>query len=357
MKKNSYIKGIFLSKYFFPISMKIAFLKLKLFTKIIIPLVITAGILSCQHQPENLAVFPQVCFQSQILPIFQNSCAISGCHNGGNESGYDFSTYDGILSSVVPGDPLKSPSYKAITALWGELAMPPQQPISEENRTLIRLWIEQGATNVDCSTQGNSGNLDSGYYNARSCFQRDVLPIIQTNCDIPGCHDGTSREDDAQLLTDYSTIRKAVVPGSPNTSRLYRAVTSGGENHMPPSPQSPLTPAQIDTIYQWIQYGALNENCGSICDSSQAITYSGSIWPVIETYCYGCHSGANAQKGLHLENYSEISSVASSGKLMGVLTGQAGYVLMPPAGALSSCEISTINKWVNAGSPNNRVIQ
>ncbi len=283
---------------------------------------------------------------------------MSGCHNGGNESGFDFTTYNGILSSVVPGQPLKSLSYKAITALWGEMAMPPDQPLSEQNRILIRMWIEQGAGDFDCSGQGNpSIPPDSNYYNSRACFQRDVLPLIQANCTLSGCHDGTSREDDARPLTSYNNIRTIVVPGSPNSSRLYRVITSGGENFMPPPPQSPLNTAQIDTIYQWIRYGALNENCGSICDTSSIVTFSGSVWPVIQTYCYGCHSGANAQKGLHLENYSDVAAAVSNGKLMAALTGQAGYAIMPPAGSLSSCEIDIIKKWVNAGSPNNRTIQ
>ena len=152
---------------------------------------------SCRHEPDNLDLLPAVCFESKILPIFQTSCNIAGCHNGAGESGYDFRSYEGILSSVVPGNPAKSTAYRAITTYLGESAMPPSQPLSEENRTLIRIWIAQGAQNTSCpdSIGISSGYNDPTYNSARICFQNDILPVIQANCGIPGCHDGTSKHE------------------------------------------------------------------------------------------------------------------------------------------------------------------
>ena len=118
------------------------------------------GIISCQHQAENLNTFPGICFQSKILPIFLSNCAMGGCHSGDNESGYDFTSYKGIREGIVPGKPLKSPVYNSIIAYWGESAMPPSQPLSEENRVLIRLWIEQGGQNV-ATCSDTPGPVDS----------------------------------------------------------------------------------------------------------------------------------------------------------------------------------------------------
>ena len=47
--------------------------------------------------------------------------------------------------TVIPYNPDESPLYKAITTVRGESKMPPDQPISQESRTKIRIWIEQGA--------------------------------------------------------------------------------------------------------------------------------------------------------------------------------------------------------------------
>ncbi len=340
---------------FFILLMRSSQILIKTFILVAVFAGVSFTFLSCRHQAENLYSYPQVCFQTQIMPIFQNSCAMSGCHNGSSETGFDFTSYDGIFASVVPGNPLKSPSYQAITTIWGESAMPPKQPLSEENRTLIRLWIEQGAMNTTCSaTSGTGGTVPpaaDSTYNARACFQRDIFPIIEANCAMSGCHDGKSGGE-ARGLTSYSQIMQIVSPSNPASSRLYRVITRTGEDQMPPSPNKPLSIAQVDSIYSWISYGALNENCGSLCDTAAAVTFSGTVWPVIQTYCYGCHSGTNAQKGQHLENYQDVYTAASNGKLMGVLTAN-GYALMPPAGALSSCEINQIQKWIANGSPNN----
>jgi hypothetical protein len=357
MKKNSYLRSYFLRMKFLRRNMK---LSLRFNHLIILGLIAIASItwmVSCQHATENLSTYPKVCFDTKILFIFQNSCAMSGCHTtGSSEVRYDFSYYEGIMDAVVPFSPSKSPAYQAITAIWGESAMPPSQPISEENRTLIRLWIEQGAEkDPSCSTTTGGGGVDSAYYNARACFQRDIYPIILTNCNMSPCHDGKSSYDGEILfgLNDYTSIRGLTVPKYPNSSSLYHVITGGGDNAMPPAPYNPLKIAEIDSIYNWILYGALNENCGNKCDTAVAATYSGIVSPIINKYCYGCHHGANAAKGFHLETYDDVKAAALNGKLVGSLKGQSPYKLMPQGSSLSSCSIYLIEKWIREGALQN----
>ena len=57
--------------------------------------------------------------------------------------------------------------------------------------------------------------------------------------------------------------------------------------------------------------------------------------------------------GIQLTDYSSILAVAKNGKLLNVLTQSNNYPLMPISGALSNCDLIKIEKWVNAGSPNN----
>ena len=112
---------------------------------------------SCTHETPNLDQFDQVCFQEKILPIFQTGCAISGCHNGSNnEAGYDFSSYEGIMQAISPGSPDKSKAYKGDhQEMENARSHASQQaPIPESERTLIRLWIAQGALNTTCTSSG-----------------------------------------------------------------------------------------------------------------------------------------------------------------------------------------------------------
>jgi hypothetical protein len=104
---------------------------------------------SCSHEAD-LSGFPEICFEGEVLPIFLNSCATTECHDGQGESDLILSSYQDIMNGIVPGDPGASDIYQAITSSSGFDLMPPDQPLTQDNRTLIRLWIEQGARNTVC---------------------------------------------------------------------------------------------------------------------------------------------------------------------------------------------------------------
>lgn len=109
---------------------------------------------SCRHEGIPADQLDPVCFNQQVLPIFQNSCAISGCHNAqGGESGYVFNDYTNIMKAISPGNATKSKAYKAMTS--SIQLMPPHNPLPMDKRILIRVWIDQGAKETDCSTQAN----------------------------------------------------------------------------------------------------------------------------------------------------------------------------------------------------------
>src|SRR5450759_1462572 len=78
--------------------------------------------------------------------------------------------YADIIREITPGNPDASRIYQTIIAKWGN-RMPPKQPLSLENRTKIRVWIEQGATLTTCAdTTGTGGNGGGGNtYVARAC--------------------------------------------------------------------------------------------------------------------------------------------------------------------------------------------
>jgi hypothetical protein len=110
---------------------------------------------SCKNEGIPADQFEPICFTEQVLPIFQNSCATSGCHDSRGEGGYAFTSYSGIMQAIKPGNADKSKAYQAITSTFG--LMPPANPLSTEKRTIIRLWIEQGALETTCTTTKSAG--------------------------------------------------------------------------------------------------------------------------------------------------------------------------------------------------------
>jgi uncharacterized membrane protein len=97
---------------------------------------------SCKHDGIPAEQMTQISF-TEVQPIYNSYCG--RCHSGGNgdQGRLDLTTYTGILSSVTPGNSSKSKSYQAMTSTFQ--IMPPDIAMPKNERTLIRLWIDQGA--------------------------------------------------------------------------------------------------------------------------------------------------------------------------------------------------------------------
>jgi hypothetical protein len=106
---------------------------------------------SCKHDLGIPAGTPEVCFDSLVMPIFQNNCTMAGCHDGiSGESHWTLTTYEDIMRGITPFNPDQSHYYIHLIGK-AESLMPPGRPLSLDNRTIIRLWILQGALHTTCS--------------------------------------------------------------------------------------------------------------------------------------------------------------------------------------------------------------
>lgn len=185
------------------------------------------------------------------------------------------------------------------------------------------------------------------------CFQENILPILQSNCALSGCHDAITGEEDL-VLTNYSNLMSSgiVNSGDPAKSKLYQVITTSpsSEQFMPPSPHLPLTLDQIALIYWWISDGALDNPCPSACDSN-IFTFSGAVLPTVQSQCMGCHSGGSPSASLVLDNYTNILDAVNNKNLYSRITTSTNP--MPPTGLMSDCKIKQIKKWIDAGKLNN----
>jgi mono/diheme cytochrome c family protein len=86
----------------------------------------------------------------------------------------------------------------------------------------------------------------------------------------------------------------------------------------------------------------LPENC-----DLTGVTYPGTVVPILESNCVGCHNSQINNGGINLTDYSTLSNLASSGKLAGVINQAPGYTSMPPNTKIDSCDILKIEKWIN----------
>ncbi len=187
------------------------------------------------------------------------------------------------------------------------------------------------------------------------CFNNQVLPLFQTYCASSGCHTaGAILGDDGNfVLTDYFNIMQGISPNNPGNSKYYTVI--GGK--MPPANSPQLSATQVATIAKWINQGALNTVCSAsaTCDTTK-YTYTNGISQIFSTYCNGCHGTAPGSANVVLSDYASakttLTAVTATTFLNAINFKSATPAMnMPPAGQLSSCQVTQITKWVNSGFP------
>lgn len=195
----------------------------------------------------------------------------------------------------------------------------------------------------------NNCNPDSVY------FENDILPLLTSNCGVPGCHDAATQTEGINV-TSYAALMASdiVRAGNPGNSDLIEVIneTNPGKR-MPQPPRPALTPEQIQKLTKWVQQGAKNNKCNSGCDTTK-FTFSAGVKPIIDLRCKGCHGPTAPSAGISLDTYSGVKAQVDNGKLLPVITHAPGAKQMPQGTAkMPDCEITIIQKWVNAGAANN----
>lgn len=189
-------------------------------------------------------------------------------------------------------------------------------------------------------------------------FEQQILPILQSNCAMSGCHDAASAQDGV-VLTDYASVMNTadVRPFNLGGSDLYEVITeTDPDKMMPPPPSARLSSAQVALIATWINQGAQNLSCDASaggCDTLN-MSFSNDIVPILNNKCVGCHNGPSGSGGVDLSTYNGVLGVVQSGQLFGSINWDNAYSNMPKGGSqLPSCEINQIKAWIDAGALNN----
>lgn len=193
-------------------------------------------------------------------------------------------------------------------------------------------------------------------------FEQDILPLFISNCTMSGCHNSTTHAEGIDL-SSYAAVMSSNVltPGQAWNSDLVEAITETDPNKiMPPPPMPALPSIQINLIKKWINQGALNLKCDNGCDTTN-VTFNGTIKPLIQNSCTGCHNAASPGGGYNLTNYADdvsgnlgVQSSALNGALSGSVNHTGVWSNMPKGGSkLPQCQLDQIRIWVDAGAPNN----
>ena len=98
--------------------------------------------------------------------------------------------------------------------------------------------------------------------NSVEFYSQRVLPILQKNC--YNCHGGVNHRGGLSITTRAGLLRgghdgAAIVPGDASNSLFVKLIRHEGpaDDPMPMPPKSKISDADIATITQWIQAGAI----------------------------------------------------------------------------------------------------
>jgi hypothetical protein len=167
---------------------------------------------------DTTKVIDDLCFERDVLPIFQSSCALSGCHDAATASHeVVMDSWESVMMGskdiVTPFDPRDSELYE-------------------------KLVEEEGALNEDCGI-------------VSECDIKDVLwpsvqIILQDNC--LGCHANDIAIGDIRL-EDPADVQEQITNGTliPSIRR------ESGVNAMPPF--SILDSCSVEVITAWRDQG------------------------------------------------------------------------------------------------------
>jgi hypothetical protein len=90
--------------------------------------------------------------------------------------------------------------------------------------------------------------------------------------------------------------------------------------------------------------------------TTDSMSYSKDIVPILENNCYGCHGNGNTggSGGINLDGYANLNVMVKNGHLIGCVTHAPTFTPMPyNLPKLPDCEISKIVAWVDQGALDN----
>ncbi len=212
---------------------------------------------NCKHEPNTIEliadstsgstgnttsgnVIDSICYDDQIAPILNSSCAKSGCHNDTTHAmGINLSSYDKVISTVSPKLLIQAINDGiAGTPIVG-MPQPPYPALSTAQRDLIQTWINQGMKNgIDCIGPCDTINVT---------YSSTVLPILQNAC--LNCHSGVY----TPFLASYDSVAFYA-----NNSKLDCVIKWQSGCSPMPKGGSQLSACKIKQIEIWIKAGAPN---------------------------------------------------------------------------------------------------
>ncbi|HAB16752.1 MAG TPA: hypothetical protein DCE44_09915, partial [Verrucomicrobiales bacterium] len=247
-------------------------------------------------------------FKKQVRSVLEVYCL--KCHGDEKpKGGLSLTTRSNAIkggddgTSLVPGDPQKSPLY-TLTVLPADHddVMPPKgDKLSQAQQDTLKQWITEGAPWPDGIKLQQRDKVD---------FVKQVKPIFEVSC--VACHKEGHAKGDLRLdAKDAFFASKAIVPGDALVSKVYTStiLPADHDDLMPPAKKGgPLPVAKTDLIRDWIDQGAVWPDGLKLEQKEADSSSTDRDWPAVIAALHALLvKNANAEALKH-QNYRESIS-------------------------------------------------
>jgi uncharacterized membrane protein len=265
------------------------------FAHVVVPLGVSPDEALAKIQGSKPKPGEPIDFDRHVLPILEERC--NSCHHApfdrsgrmvNPKASLRFDSFAQVMKGnldgpvIVANESDKSRLYSVLNLPEDDdLFMPPKGgPMDQEQKDVIKRWIEEGANPSKNSVSATKGGIPAP--DEPVSFHNHILPLLENRC--LNCHgepyvkNGRTIKPTAGLQLDtYEMVMKGnldgtiVTPGDPTVSTLFQVVILPDDDPelMPPK-GDPLTEDERTMIKRWILEGASEQPAAEAADPNAA---------------------------------------------------------------------------------------
>lgn len=282
----------------------------------------------------------KISYQAIRQGVFLPNCV--ACH--GNSGGVNLESYSAIKANLS----------KVEKAVLIDKTMPKGRPLGALELKLLDLWIKAGAPeNSDTPTPNLPLEPNEPIDPSFTSIKKRIFDSKCLSCHTEG---GGASGVPLRTIQDLLTSpRELVLPGNPDESGLWIAVSRQDNKKMPPPTSgSPLSSEELAIIKKWIEIGAPETKGGLPSGATPGdgadvpIDVSKLHYPLVREKvfvprCVSCHGNSG---GVRLDSYPSIKD--NLGRIAIVTLVEKS---MPKNGSLTKAESRLLSAWIKVGAP------
>ena len=313
------------------------------FAHVVVPLGVSPDEALAKIQGSKPKPGEPIDFDRHVLPILEERC--NSCHHApfdrsgrlvNPKASLRFDTFAQVMKGnldgpvIVANDLEKSRLYTVLNLPEDDdLFMPPKGgPMDQEQKDVIKRWIEEGAKPSKNSVSATKGGIPAP--DEPVSFTNHILPLFEKRC--LNCHgetyvkNGRTIKPTAGLqLNTHEMVLKGnldgtiVSPGDPTSSALYQVVILPDDDPelMPPK-GDPLSEDERTMIKRWILEGASLEPAAEAADPNAKPKPKAETEMVSATVQSGASPLELIAKGVSVPGKSQLK--AASDKSLALVT-------------------------------------